>query len=103
MREPTFFKWGLVSNWAKDAAVGKKLINARSENVTEKPPFHGGFARIRCLVPSDGFFEWSQRGDRKRPFYFYMSDGEPFAIAGLWSIGKAKECLWRPVRCLRLR
>jgi putative SOS response-associated peptidase YedK len=84
VREATFFKWGLVPRWAKDAAIGNKLINARSETVTEKPSFREAFARRRCLVPVDGFFEWSRRGDRKRPFYFHVSDGEPFAIAGLW-------------------
>ena len=83
-REATLFKWGLVPRWAKDAAIGNKLINARSETVTEKPSFREAFARRRCLVPADGFYEWSRRGDRKRPFYFHMTDGEPFAIAGLW-------------------
>ena len=77
-------KWGLVPRWAKDPGIGNKLINARSETVTEKPSFRGAFARRRVLVPADGFFEWSRRGDRKRPFYFHMRDGEPFAIAGLW-------------------
>lgn len=83
-REATFFKWGLVPGWATDATIGSKLINARSETVTEKPSFRGAFARRRVLVPADGFFEWSRQGDRKRPFYFHMRDGEPFAIAGLW-------------------
>jgi putative SOS response-associated peptidase YedK len=83
-REATFLKWGLVPRWAKDTAIGNKLINARSETVTEKPSFREAFARRRCLVPLDGFFEWSRRGDRKRPFYFHMRDGEPFAVAGLW-------------------
>ena len=83
-REATFLKWGLVPHWAKDPAVGNKLINARSETVTEKPSFREAFARRRCLVPLDGFYEWARRGDRKRPFYFHVRDGEPFAVAGLW-------------------
>lgn len=83
-REAAFFKWGLVPRWAKDPAIGNRLINARSETVTEKPSFREAFGRRRCLVPVDGFYEWSRRGDRKRPFYFHMRDGEPFAIAGLW-------------------
>lgn len=83
-REAAFLKWGLVPRWAKDPGIGNKLINARSETVTEKPSFREAFARRRCLVPADGFFEWARRGDRKRPFYFHMRDGEPFAIAGLW-------------------
>jgi putative SOS response-associated peptidase YedK len=83
-REATLLKWGLVPRWAKDPGIGNKLINARSETVTEKPSFREAFMRRRCLVPVDGFFEWARRGDRKRPFYFHMSGGEPFAIAGLW-------------------
>jgi putative SOS response-associated peptidase YedK len=84
VREATFFKWGLVPRWAKDTSIGSKLINARSETITEKPSFRDAFLRRRCLVPVDGFYEWGRRGDRKQPFYFHMRDGEPFAIAGLW-------------------
>lgn len=83
-REAAFLKWGLVPRWAKDPGIGNKLINARSETVTEKPSFREAFARRRCLVPADGFYEWTRQGDRKRPFYFHMRDGEPFAIAALW-------------------
>lgn len=84
MRETAFFKWGLVPGWAKDSSIGNKLINARSETVTEKPSFREAFRHRRCLIPADGFFEWSRRGDKKLPFYFHLKDGEPFAIAGLW-------------------
>jgi putative SOS response-associated peptidase YedK len=83
-REAVFLKWGLVPRWAKDPAIGNRLINARSETVTEKPSFREAFTRRRCLVPLDGFYEWSRRGDRKRPFFFHLRDGEPFALAGLW-------------------
>jgi putative SOS response-associated peptidase YedK len=57
-REATFLKWGLVPRWAKDPGIGNKLINARSETVTEKPSFREAFARRRCLVPLDGFYEF---------------------------------------------
>src|SRR5215207_8744699 len=83
-REATLLKWGLVPRWAKDSGLGNKLINARAETVAEKPSFREAFARRRCLVPLDGFYEWSRRGERKHPFYFHMRDGEPFAAAGLW-------------------
>ena len=83
-REATLFKWGLVPRWANDPAIGNKLKNARSETVTEKPSFREAFVRRRCLIPADGFYEWSRRGGKKLPYYFYMRDGEPFAIAGLW-------------------
>jgi putative SOS response-associated peptidase YedK len=84
-REAVFLKWGLVPRWAKDPLIGNKLINARSETVAEKPSFREAFSRRRCLVPAEGFYEWSrQGGGRKQPLYFHMKDGEPFAIAGLW-------------------
>jgi putative SOS response-associated peptidase YedK len=83
-REATLLKWGLVPRWAKDPSIGNRLINARSETVTEKPSFREAFTRRRCLVPMEGFYEWARRGERKRPFYFHMRDGEPFAVAGLW-------------------
>jgi len=84
-REAAFLKWGLVPGWAKDPAIGNKLINARSETVSEKPSYREAFRSRRCLVPADGFYEWQRRGDHgKQPYYFRMRDGEPFAIAGLW-------------------
>ncbi|MCX6279378.1 MAG: SOS response-associated peptidase [Bacteroidetes bacterium] len=78
-----FFRWGLIPYWAKDAAIGNKLINARGETVAEKPSFRNAFKNRRCLVPATGFFEW--RADRvKTPFNIRMKNGEPFAFAGLW-------------------
>jgi putative SOS response-associated peptidase YedK len=85
VREAAFFKWGLVPRWAKDPTIGHKLINARSETVTEKPSFREAFTRRRILVPTEGFYEWQRQGaQRKQPFYFHLGDGAPFAIAGLW-------------------
>lgn len=92
-REATFLKWGLVPRWAKDPAIGNKLINARAETVTEKPSFWDAFSRRRCLVPIEGFYEWARRGDRKRPFYFHMRDWEPFAVAGLWEVWEGDDGL----------
>ncbi len=57
-REMKFLKWGLVPSWAKDASMGAKLFNARSETVTEKPSFRDAFKRRPCLIPSDGFYEF---------------------------------------------
>jgi putative SOS response-associated peptidase YedK len=83
-REMTFYKWGLVPSWAKDASVGAKLINARSETVTEKPSFREAFKRRRCVIPADGFYEWQRLEGRKQPFFFRMRDERPFGFAGLW-------------------
>lgn len=78
------FKWGLVPSWAKDASIGNKLINARSETAATKPSFREAFKRRRCLIVADGFYEWQKLGSAKQPHYIYMADAEPFAMAGLW-------------------
>lgn len=83
-REMTFLKWGLVPSWAKDASIGARLINARSETVEQKPSFRDAFKRRRCVIPADGFYEWKREGDRKQPFFFRLRDDRPFGFAGLW-------------------
>jgi putative SOS response-associated peptidase YedK len=85
-------RWGLVPSWAKDPAIGSKLVNARVETAAEKPAFRRGFARYRCLIIADGFYEWRRTaGGRKQPFHITRDDHEPFAFAGLWSIWHADE------------
>jgi len=76
--------WGLVPSWAKEAAIGSRLINARAETVAEKPSFRAAFGRRRCLVPADGFYEWQVAPGGKQPYRITLSDGRPFAFAGLW-------------------
>ncbi len=81
-----FFIWGLIPSWAKDPAIGSRMINARAETLAEKPSFRAAFRRRRCLVLADGFYEWRQEpGQRsKTPMYIKLKSGEPFAFAGLW-------------------
>jgi putative SOS response-associated peptidase YedK len=55
-------QWGLIPSWAKDPAIGNKLINARAETLAEKPSFKMALIRRRCLIPSDGFYEWQKVG-----------------------------------------
>jgi putative SOS response-associated peptidase YedK len=83
-REMKFFKWGLIHSWAKDAAMGARLINARSETVEEKPSFREAFKRRRCIIPADGFYEWQRTEGKKQPFFFQMKDEHLFGFAGLW-------------------
>lgn len=78
------YRWGLIPSWAKDAAIGNKLINARCETVAEKPSFRSALKRKRCLLLVDGFYEWKQTTKPKTPFFFHRKDRKPFAIAGLW-------------------
>lgn len=76
-----FFKWGLTPSWADEE---QGLINARSETVAQKRSFADAYESRRCLVPVDGFYEWADRGDGKRPYRVAFEDDRPFAVAGLW-------------------
>ena len=57
-KRAALFRWGLVPFWAKDPAIGSRMINARSETAAEKPAFRAAYRRRRCLIPADGFYEW---------------------------------------------
>lgn len=83
-RELTHTLWGLIPSWSKDPSIGAKMINARAETVAEKPSFRAAFKRRRCLVPATGFYEWQKQGSAKQPYFIYMKNKLPFAIAGLW-------------------
>ena len=78
-------RWGLVPSWAKDPALGNRLINARAETVHEKPSFKSSLRKQRCLVPADGFYEWQADGKGTAPQYIRLRTGGLFAFAGLWS------------------
>jgi putative SOS response-associated peptidase YedK len=80
-------RWGLVPAWATDPSGAARRINARAETVTEKPAYRDAFARHRCLVPADGFYEWRRRADgTKQPCLIRRRDREPMAFAGLWAV-----------------
>jgi putative SOS response-associated peptidase YedK len=83
-REFRPFRWGLVPSWAKDPAIGNRMINARSETAATKPTFRTPLRERRCLILADGFYEWAKEGRRKQPYYIKLRDSEPFAFAGLW-------------------
>lgn len=84
-RELRSFSWGLVPRWAKDTSQASGLINARSETLAQKPAFREAFARRRCLVPADGFYEWATRPKGgKQPYLLTPRDRRCFAFAGLW-------------------
>ena len=84
-------RWGLIPFWAKDPAIGNRLINARAETVAEKPSFCYAFTKRRCLILADGFFEWRPSGKRKMPVYVFLKSKKPFGIAGLYETWKAPD------------
>jgi putative SOS response-associated peptidase YedK len=86
VRELALARWGLVPFWAKDLAIGNRMINARGETVAQKPAFRAAFRKRRCLVPADGFFEWQRTASGKQPWYIHAANGAPLALAGLWEL-----------------
>jgi putative SOS response-associated peptidase YedK len=76
--------WGLVPKWAKERAIGNRMINARSETLAEKPSFREAFKKRRCLVLADGWYEWQVAAGGKQPWFIRRKDSRPFAFAGLW-------------------
>ncbi len=104
--ELRYFQWGLIPSWAKDASIGHRLINARSETAFERPAFRSAMERRRCLLPTSGFYEWREadkaqnqaafdgmdtkprkpKAGPKQPYRFEVDGGELFAFAGLWEV-----------------
>lgn len=78
-------KWGLIPSWAKDESLGSKMINARSETLTEKPSFQNLVTQNRCIVISDGYFEWKRTNDGSQPFYIFHPEKKLLPMAGLWT------------------
>ncbi|CAB4748612.1 unannotated protein [freshwater metagenome] len=92
-RQLRVLRWGLVPSWAKDPTIGNRMINARVETVAEKPAYKRAFAKRRCLLPADGYFEWYPTEQRtsagkplKQPFFIRPKDHGVLAMAGLYEI-----------------
>lgn len=89
-------RWGLVPSWLvpsgkADSKGAVRLINARSETVRTTPAFRSAFARRRCLVPADGYYEWKREGARKQPYFLSARDGGPLAMAGVYEVRRSDD------------
>ena len=83
-------QWGLVPSWSKDPSFGSKLINARSETITEKPSFRQSVPSRRCIIPMSGFYEWDRTDPkRKVPYFVTREDGCVMLVAGIWTASPA--------------
>jgi putative SOS response-associated peptidase YedK len=86
-------RWGLVPSWAKDLSIGDRQINARAESVAEKPAYRRAFAKRRCIIPADGFYEWKVIPGRKvkQPVFIHPTEADGlFAFAGLYEVWRDK-------------
>jgi len=88
-RELVPLRWGLVPSWSKGPDSRFSMINARAETVDSKPAYRNAFRHRRCLIPTEGFYEWKTQGREKTPYLIRRSDGEPFGMAGLWEAWRA--------------
>lgn len=83
-RELALVRWGLIPSWVKDPREFRMMINARSETATEKPSFRAAMRHRRCLVPTDGFYEWTGATGAKRPHLVRPREGGPMGMAGIY-------------------
>ena len=108
-RELATARWGLVPSWAKDPKIGNRMINARLETIASKPSFRSAFAKRRCLLPADGYYEWyrptnppvrpggsgaiARAGEKppKQPYFIHPVDGSTLAMAGLYEFWRDPE------------
>ena len=90
-RQLAWVRWGLIPSWSKDPKIASRMINARSETLAEKPSFRTPFAKRRCLILADGYYEWLTEGKKKTPHVFRLRDERPFAFAGLWESWRVPE------------
>ena len=79
------WRWGLLPHWVDDPRAASRAFNARAEGLTRSPLFRAAFARRRCIVPVDSFYEWRRDGRQRQPFRVHAADGQPLALAGLWA------------------
>ena len=90
-RRLDLLRWGLVPHWIKDLKETRQPINARSETIAATPMFRDAFARRRCLVPADAFYEWQEVDGAKLPWAIVREDGAPLVFGGIWEGWRAPD------------
>lgn len=90
-RRLDLLRWGLVPHWIEDLKKARQPINARAETLASTPMFRDAYARRRCLVPADAFYEWHVSDDGKQPWAIARADGAPLVFGGLWEGWRAPD------------
>ncbi len=87
------FRWGLIPHWAKEEAIGYKMINARAETIAQKSSFSRALKTQRCIIPANGFYEWRTEITKKRktPFYIKLHSNRLMGFAGLYDKWKSPD------------
>jgi putative SOS response-associated peptidase YedK len=91
VRELVSVRWGLIPHWAKDDKMAARMINARCETIADKPAFRAAFKYRRCLIPTNGFYEWKKERTGKQPFFFGITGDKIFAFGGIWERWKSPD------------
>ena len=90
-RQAVLMRWGFTfSGRAGGRSSARPLFNARAETVAERPAFRAAFARCRCLIPANGFYEWQSGVGGKTPMWIYRTDERPFALAGIYNVAPGR-------------
>jgi len=89
----TIARWGLIPSWAKDHRKITNTFNARADTINQKGVFKESFAKRRCLIPVDGFYEWKAAGKLKQPLHITLESQRPFSLAGIWDTWRSDEGL----------
>jgi putative SOS response-associated peptidase YedK len=92
-------RWGLVPYWAKDLAVGNRMINARAETVATLPAFRESFVGRRCIIPASRFYEWKTADGSRQPYTILRNDGFPMSFAGVWAVWRNPASNERVLSC----
>jgi putative SOS response-associated peptidase YedK len=94
-RELLTARWGLVNSWATNSSSAASCINAKAETIETRPSFKDAFAKRRCIVPADGFYEWRGRKDNREPLWIHPADGGLLWLAGLYEVWQAEPGRWQ--------
>jgi putative SOS response-associated peptidase YedK len=83
-REAQRARWGLVNRSAKDNSRASQCINAKAKTLEERPTFREAFLRRRCVVPANGFYEWTGPKSKRQPLWIHLRAGGLMLFAGLY-------------------